>query len=358
MGKLSYHRHYINTGSTAPLFPSTFPFVPINSRRFANMTLSLSLYQQSRVSEWDNFVRRSNNGTIFHLRRFLGYHPPGRFHDHSLIFTGDKEILALFPAAIRVNEGINHLISHPGSSFGGFVTPVGLSFKNAHELVLALLNHARREGIGRITMTHPPTIYNRRLSNYVEFVLLNQGFTSLKREVSSILYLEKDPQHNLAKFTPASRRAVRKAQQSGVQVRLSDDWLTFYNILLHNLKRRHGVSPTHTLEELQRLVALFPDDIRLLSACLEGRMIAGLAIFDANPEVTLAFYISHDEAYQEYRAVNLLFYEFITQAITGGFKYLDFGTFSLNMQPNFGLARFKESFGSSGLFRETMTIDL
>ncbi|MCH8023439.1 MAG: GNAT family N-acetyltransferase [Candidatus Marinimicrobia bacterium] len=322
------------------------------------MTLTISLYQQSQATEWDDFIRRSNNGTIFHLRRFLGYHPPERFQDHSLIFTGDKEILALFPAAIQDNDGISHLISHPGSSFGGFVTPVGLSFKNAHELVLALLEHARREGIGRITMTHPATIYNRRLSNYVEFELLSQGFASLKREVSSILYLEKDPQRNLDKFTPASRRAVRKAQQSGVQVRLSDDWPTFYNILLHNLKRRHGVSPTHTLEELQRLVALFPDDIRLLSAFLEGRMIAGLAIFDANPEVTLTFYISHDEAYQEYRAVNLLFYEFISQAIAGGFKYLDFGTFSLNMQPNFGLARFKESFGSSGLFRETMTIAL
>ncbi|MCH8838515.1 MAG: GNAT family N-acetyltransferase, partial [Candidatus Marinimicrobia bacterium] len=195
------------------------------------MTLSLSLYQQSQATEWDDFIRRSNNGTIFHLRRFLGYHPPERFQDHSLIFTGDKEILALFPAAIQDNDGISHLISHPGSSFGGFVTPVGLSFKNAHELVLALLEHARGEGIGRITMTHPATIYNRRLSNYVEFELLSQGFASLKREVSSILYLEKDPQRNLDKFTPASRRAVRKAQQSGVQVRLSDDWPTFYNIL-------------------------------------------------------------------------------------------------------------------------------
>ncbi len=105
-------------------------------------------------------------------------------------------------------------------------------------------------------------------------------------------------------------------------------------------------------------MALFPDDIRLLGAFLDDRMIAGLAIFDANPEVTLTFYISHDEAYQEYRAVNLLFYEFISGAIAGRFKYLDFGTFSLNRQPNFGLARFKESFGSSGLFRETMTIDL
>ena len=34
---------------------------------------------------WDNFVPNSNNGTIFHLRSFLNYHPNNRFTDHSLI---------------------------------------------------------------------------------------------------------------------------------------------------------------------------------------------------------------------------------------------------------------------------------
>lgn len=322
------------------------------------MTLSVSPYEQSRAAEWDDFVLRSNNGTIFHLRRFLGYHPPERFDDHSLVFSGDKGVLALFPAAVRSEDGLRHLISHPGASYGGFVTPVGLSFNNANELVLALLDYARGAGIGRITMTLPPTIYNRRLSNYVEFALLSHGFTSLKREISSILFLEKDPKLNLAKFTPASRRAVRKAQQSGIVTETSTDWPAFYDILLHNLERRHGTQPTHTLEELERLVALFPEDLRLLAAHLDGRMIAGLTIMKANQDVTIAFYITHDEAYQEYRAVNLLFFEFISQAIEGGYKYLDFGTFTLNMEPNFGLARFKEGFGSSGIFRETMTFDL
>ncbi len=36
-----------------------------------------------------------------------------------------------------------------------------------------------------------------------------------------------------------------------------------------------------------------------------------------------------------------------------GFKYLDFGIFTVNMEPNWGLGRFKENFGARGIFRDT-----
>ncbi len=87
-------------------------------------------------------------------------------------------------------------------------------------------------------------------------------------------------------------------------------------------------------------------------------MIAGITIIVANPDVTLAFYSSHDETYQQYRAVNLLFYEMICRAIESGFCYLDFGIFTVHMEPNFSLVRFKESFGASGMFRDTLDIRL
>jgi len=322
------------------------------------MTLTVSPYEPSFREEWDRFVRQANNGTLFHLRRFLSYHPAGRFQDHSLIFTGPKGLQALLPAAEKEVDGNRYLISHPGASYGGLVTPIGLSFQNSYALVESLSGHARQEGFDRITLTLPPTIYNRRLSNYVDFALLRHGFSYLRREVSSILYLENTPEENLAKFTAASRRAVNKARQSGVEVRFSRDIATFYDILLHNLKRRHNVQPAHTQDELLRLMELFPDEIHLLAAYLNGRMIAGITIFDTNPDVTLAFYISHDEAYQQHRAVNLLFYEMIRWAIERRFRYLDFGIFTVNMEPNLGLARFKESFGASGMFRDTLEITL
>jgi lipid II:glycine glycyltransferase (peptidoglycan interpeptide bridge formation enzyme) len=116
---------------------------------------------------------------------------------------------------------------------------------------------------------------------------------------------------------------------------------------------RHNVQPTHTLDELLKLKEIFPDRIYLYAAYHEEQMVAGVVMFHCNTRVTLAFYISHDEKHQQYRGVNLLFYEIIRQAIRDKFAYLDFGIFTVNMDPNWGLGRFKESFGAQGVFRDS-----
>jgi hypothetical protein len=41
-----------------------------------------------------------------------------------------------------------------------------------------------------------------------------------------------------------------------------------------------------------------------------------------------------------------------------GFKFLDFGIFTVNMDPNWGLGRFKENFGARGIFRDTFYKDI
>ena len=116
---------------------------------------------------------------------------------------------------------------------------------------------------------------------------------------------------------------------------------------------RHNVQPTHTLDELQLLKKIFPERIKLFSATFENRMVAGVVMFECNKRVTLAFYISHDEDFQQYRGVNYLFFEIIKWAIRNSYGYLDFGIFTVDMDPNWGLGRFKESFGAQGIFRDT-----
>jgi len=192
----------------------------------------------------------------------------------------------------------------------------------------------------------------------LDFALIKQGFNYLKREVSSILFLENTIEQNFAKFKPAHQRAVRKATKAGINIKETEEFDEFYKILKNNLKIRHNVTPTHTLEELLRLKKLFPDEIKLFGAFLENKMIAGVVNFNCTPDVVLAFYISHDEDYQETRALNLLFYSIFKWAIDHNFKVFDFGIFTVNEEPNFGLARFKENFGASGIFRDTFEINL
>lgn len=320
--------------------------------------MNIYTYQDKDRAEWESLVEAGNNGTIFHLRKFLSYHPKDRFIDHSLIFEKKDKPFVLFPAAERIEQGKKILVSHPGSSYGSFVTPVDLSFSDANHLVKTLKAYVKNIGMDGIRLTLPPAIYNRRVSNYIDFSLLSQGFTYAKREVSSILFIEPTIEDQLKKFRSSHRRAIRKAERSGVMIRQSDDFASFYQILKKNLSIRHGVTPTHTLEELEKLKALFPDKIHLFGAFFEEKMIAGVVNFICNNDVVLAFYISHDENYQETRALNLLFYNIFEWAIREKVKVFDFGIFTVSGDPNFGLARFKENFGSSGMFRDTLEITL
>ncbi len=322
------------------------------------MSISIQRFKPEFTVQWDALVWEANNGTLFHTRRFLSYHPPARFVDHSLVFHKKDQPFVLFPAAEIDDDGKRRLVSHAGASFGSFVVPEDLSFADSYGLVECLVDYCQRNDIRGIRLTLPPTIYNRRLSNYIDFALIRHGFKYQKREVSSILFLEKNIESNLTKFRSSHRRAVNKARKSGVTICQTDEYASFYQILKNNLKIRHGVQPTHTLDELLKLKDLFPKRLNLFAAYVNDQMIAGVVNFIVNADVVLAFYISHDEAYQEYRGVNLLFYTIFDWAINQGYKVFDFGIFTVNEEPNFGLARFKENFGASGMFRDTLELRL
>jgi len=317
-------------------------------------TLEVVLYQKEYAAAWDDFVTSASNGTIFHTRAFLRYHPPERFRDESLLFLKEGKLLAVFPAAIRHDDKSNILRSHPGASFGGLVTRSNLSLRDAGRLVQHLEKYSRERAYAGVEMTLPPQIYNQRPSNYLDFALYQSGFAYRKREVSSVIPLDVPAAGILDLFSAEARRAVRRAEKLGVEVGESDDLPAFYHILKKNLSLRHNVQPAHTLEELIKLKKLFPEDTRLFASHLEGKMIAGIVVFVCNLRVALAFYVSHDEAYQKYRGVNLVFHEVIRWCIERGLRFLDFGIFTVNMEPNWGLCRFKESFGASGIFRDTL----
>ncbi len=322
--------------------------------------IDYKIFRKSGLSaeEWDNFVENSDNGTLFHKREFLSYHPESRFNDASFAVLKDNKVLALYTAAVMERDGKKILASHPGASYGSFVYKSNLNFKEAHSMVDVLMDYAESLKVDRIQLTLPPIIYQTKYSNYIDFALVRNGFTYLKREVSSIVQLDFNKEELLSAYRSEARTAVKKSIKQGVEVVECEKFEEYYKILKKNLKLRHNVSPAHSLDELIRLKKMFPAKIRLWGAFLKGKLIAGVCNFSANPKVVLAFYISHDEAYQEYRAVNLLFYEIMKRYKEEGFRFLDFGIFTVNMEPNWGLARFKENFGARGIFRDTLIKDI
>tara|TARA_B100000123_G_C25739236_1_gene432989 strand:+ start:2963 stop:3931 length:969 start_codon:yes stop_codon:yes gene_type:complete len=320
--------------------------------------LELSRFRPFEEKIWDFFVPKTNNGTLFHLRSFLNYHPNSRFNDHSILVRKKGKLFSLFPAVEQIIDGKKILFSHPGATVGSFSLPENLSIADALCLGEQLIKYAKGKKFQSIKINLPPNLYQRRLSNYMEYSFFKHGFKYSKREITSILFLEKTIEKTKKKFRPSHLRAVRKAIEKNIIVKESKDIEAFYTILKNNLEIRHGVSPTHTLGELKQLFNLFPKKIKLFSAFLDEQMIAGVVTFQINQRVLLAFYISHDECFSELRAVNLLFYHIFEWAIKFKFQIFDFGIFTINGEPNMGLGRFKENFGASGIFRDTIELNL
>ena len=318
--------------------------------------ITIKRYIEKNSSSWDRFINTSNNGTIFHLRKFINYHPNNRFKDHSLEFYKKNTLLCVFPAAELTQGSARLLVSHPGTSFGSFVFLENFSIHDSFKVVEMLLEYSKGKHFDGIKITLPPIFYYNRISNYIDFSLLKNGFSYIKREVTSTLYLESKKDNILNNFRPSHARAVKKAIEIGVDIQISNDVKEFYKILKENLKIRHGVSPTHSIDELYNLIDLFPNSINIFSAYYKNEMIAGILNIKVKDDVSLAFYISHKEKYQDLRPLNLLFYSVFKWAIKEKIKVYDFGIFTIGGEPNMGLGRFKENFGASGIFRDTLQI--
>ena len=113
------------------------------------MKITVRKFTANDTKDWDDFVKRSNNGTLFHLRSFLSYHIDRKFTDHSLIFEKNGELIALFPATFEKKDGKNILYSHPGASFGGFVFQ-NLSFEDANMLVKTIDEYSKQNKFEKI----------------------------------------------------------------------------------------------------------------------------------------------------------------------------------------------------------------
>tara|TARA_B100002019_G_C21220636_1_gene574543 strand:- start:403 stop:1368 length:966 start_codon:yes stop_codon:yes gene_type:complete len=318
--------------------------------------IKIKKFSKNNYATWDSFVSKANNGTIFHLRKFLSYHPEDRFNDHSLEIYKKSSLLSVFPAADIFINNKKMLASHPGSSYGSFITKKELSIKDAMEMVTKLIDYSSEKGFEGIQLTIPPGFYFDRVSDYIEYALLFNGFDYFRREVTSTLKIENSENKIINKFKPSHQRALRKSKELGVKTKITERVDEFFSMLTNNLKIRHGVNPTHSLTELKSLIKLFPESINIFGAFYDNQMIAGVLNIVVKEGVSLAFYISHKEDFQELRPLNLLFFDIFKWSLKNNIKIYDFGTFTDKGVANMGLGRFKESFGASGVFRDSFKI--
>ena len=312
---------------------------------------TIKQYDSQLNIEWDKFIKKSNNGTLFHRLDFLHYHG-NRFsnnENHLLIYKGDT-LHGVMPLAVFNDNGLLVAKSPYGASFGGPVFLKSLKYRESKEIVNEFIGAFLDFGFDKVIITMPLSIYHKDISSTFEFAMLEAGFKCIVRDISSVVSLSRGnlPDH----FESRIRNKIKKANKLNVDIIKKADIKDFF-LPFEKTFHKHDVDPTHTHDELIWLTSTLPDDIWVDVAYLAGEPVAGICYFRVTETVLSSFYLCQDPDRQSSQALTFLVSEALSDAYNQGFYYFDFGTSSFNMQARPNIFSFKEGFGSCGIFRET-----
>ena len=233
--------------------------------------MTIERYTPAMQPEWDEFAATARNATFLHRRGYMDYHAD-RFTDHSLIARGDDgRILALLPA----NAEGGTLVSHRGLTYGGWLTPAR-RFTAATMLGLfaEMRSFLRAAGFATLVYRPVPHIYHSVPAEDDIYALWRNGAVADAVGASSTIDLRRP-----RLLDHGSKNAINRAMRSGAVFGRSHDFKAFWGVLEEVLARHHNARPVHSLDEMLLLHDRFPDEIRLYTASVEGRVEAGVVVY-------------------------------------------------------------------------------
>jgi hypothetical protein len=308
---------------------------------------------------WEHFIDRVPEGLLFHRLTFLSYHPPERFREHHLRARSGNHLVGVISLAEIDGPAGLELASPYGASFGGWVASPELAAEGHLELLRLLVDYGRGLGVSALNIGSRPTPY-RGAGDLAEFALVSHGATVSRQEITHIAPLEGSADDVRRRLRPSSRRAVRKAEKTGIEVRHAGcaDLPRFHALLTKNLERK-SARPTHTLAELEDLFGRHPDGFHLHLAENQGNLIGGNLLVRCSSRIWLSFYVAREEGAPGADWVaHLLMERAVFAAQVHGCAWLDFGTTSINGVMNPGLCQFKEGFGGIPFQRLTWRLEI
>lgn len=305
------------------------------------MDITLERYSPDMAGEWDRFVAGSRNATFLMQRGYMDYHSH-RFTDCSWIARKNGKIAALLPANIT-EDGV--LQTHGGLTYGGWVLPEAhIDGNDLLEIFGQGIATWRREGIKALDYKPLPGIYALRPSEEDLYALWRLGAQQTECGLSSAIRLGEP-----LRFNQMQRRHLKRASSLQVVCEETTDIPDFMNMVEHCLADRHEVAPVHSAAEMALLKSRFPDRIRFFVAKLEGKIHAGMCIYDCGT-VAHAQYIATTPEGRSQNLLSLLV-NWLAGSLYQHCRYFDFGisTEDHGRWLNAGLVRQKCSYGATGV---------
>lgn len=317
-----------------------------------DMELRIEKYQDAMAQVWDRFVlQESMNGTFLQTRRFIEYHPAGKFKDSSLIVYKGNAVVAVILACDINEKSKKTFFSHKGTTFGGILLSPGFySASNVDLLMTELDRYWSGENYDEIVLKMTAPVFCRKNTDLIDYFLYQRGFEQYD-ELNYYMKLDRYQDGILEQFSSSKRRDYRYSLKNDLTFSRLDSpegIRQFYDVLCLNLNKLK-LPRVHQYEELLDLkFNRFPENIEFYGVYKEEIMIAGSMIFLFRGGVMHTQYLASDEKYLSYFPMDFLIYHLLETALEKQMKYFTFGicTEDHGKYLNLGLSRFKEGFGT------------
>ncbi len=297
---------------------------------------------------WDSFIDSARNSHFFFKRDYLEYHS-NRFKDYSLLIFNKKTLISILPA----NIDNNILYSHQGLTFGGLILNRDIKTIQILEIFELLYNYLKDNSIVKMIYKTIPYIYHKMPSEEDRYALFRLNAKLIRRDISSTIYLSSE-----FKYSKLRRRVINRAKRESLEIVESNDYREFWRVLREILRVKYGVSPVHSLEEIEYLASRFRDNIKLYIVKRDNRLLAGTIIYE-NRDIVHTQYLVNSIEGKEIGALDLLIDYLITN-IYRDKRYFDFGISTENggRYLNSGLIYQKEGFGARGVVHDFYELEI
>lgn len=305
-------------------------------------------YRAQDFDAWNSLIERSRNGTFLFNRSYMDYHSD-RFQDASFLVFKKMRLDAVIPA----NRKGDIVYSHQGLTYGGVVSTASVTTVDMLEIFRQWLALLKSDGVQSVLYKPVPWIYHSLPADEELYALFRNSGTLVARQISSAVF-----QKNRVPFRELRARGAKKARKNDVQVSESSNYEGFWAILEDVLRVMHQTKPVHSVEEMRRLAAQFPGNIKLYVAQLDGQILAGTVVYSTR-QVAHAQYIAASAVGKQLGALDLVFDHLLNQVFAET-PVFDFGVSTEvgGKVLNEALCFQKEGFGGRGVAYDAWRIEI
>ncbi len=311
-------------------------------------------FQDEDAGLWDRFLEQEAvNGTFLQSRRFLNYHPRGRFQDASYLILDKKgHLAAVLPAAARTEGSARKLLSHPGSTYGGLV--IGRKYQAVHkiiEMLVACEAQWHEDGFTEVEMKMTPRLLSQTgTAETLDYAAHYLGYEA-RPELDTYIDYGDYQDDVLKNLSQGKRTNVHNCLKAGLKARPLETFEevdVLHHILQVSLSKFHK-QPVHTAEELWEFkTERLKKECGFFGIFLEEKMLAGAMMFYFEKVKTAhTQYLCALPEYAALSPMSFLYYSIIAEMKKQGYRAITFGvsTEDYGKILNFGLTRNKEAYG-------------